>query len=126
MLHNVTQIVELNEKLESSVVCQSPDSIGTKLEQLERMARSSASSFIPSEYTNKILKELLTVWEQPQMTLSSVELTVSILRNILELAQNQTLGLDRLLFTSVITRVSKMFHCILGSKLRVYSCKENS
>ena len=63
------------------------------------------NSLVTSETANSILKEILLEWEQPQMSLAYVELTISTLRNVISAAQNLTMRLDRLLITSILTRV---------------------
>lgn len=97
------KIMELNEILdEATTTCQILDFTNSKLYQLERM---SMTALVDGRSTDVILTELLTEWEQPYLSMASLELTISSLSQILYGSQDQSAQLNRLLVTTVIERV---------------------
>lgn len=95
--------MELNKILdEATTICQVADFTENKLYQLERLSMAALGDGLSSEV---ILKELLKEWEQPYLSMASLELTISSLRQILNRSRNQTAQLNRLLVTTVMERV---------------------
>lgn len=102
--------MELKRTLETTAVCETTDFKGSKLNDLERMTKAAVIGSLPTDATadglmTGILKELLDVWQQPESSLTDVEITVSILRHMLSASQNLTFRLDRHQFLAILTRV---------------------
>lgn len=102
----------MERTLETTTICEIPDSKGAKLNELERMTKAvMIGSLSSSDVTDSILKDLLDVWEQPDASLADVEMTISILGQLLNGSQNQTkFRLDRLQVIAILTRVQSTRH----------------
>lgn len=56
---------------------------------------------------DSVLKELLLEWDQPRLSLADTEITISILRQIMNASQNLTsIRLDRLRITNLLSKVT--------------------
>lgn len=102
----------MERTLETTTICEIPDSKGAKLNELERMTKAvMIGSLSSADVTDSILKDLLDVWEQPDSSLADVEMTISILGQLLNGSQNQTkFRLDRLQVIAILTRVQSTRH----------------
>jgi hypothetical protein len=100
------KIAESNKILdEATTICQVADYTENKMYQLERLSMAATVDGL-SLSSEAILTELLKEWdEQPFLSMASLELTISSLRQILYRSRNQTAQLNRLLLTTVIERV---------------------
>ncbi len=94
--------MRLNRTFEADAVCETPDLTSTKLNQLERVSRSVAMGGIS---TDAILRELLTEWEQPYLSIANLESTVATLHHMLSASRNQKIQLNRLLVTYILEKV---------------------
>lgn len=88
--------------METSVVCQASDPSGLQLHSLERTIKDMPNGGISPEFS---LKQLHEAWNEPHVSISNVEITIGILRDIIKFSINLTIPLNRYLFASVLEKV---------------------